>query len=127
MGANASPKCDWVEVKNMRCGYDCNVDVNIGAGGQRYDAGVSDVNTCIQKCQRSSDCFGFNYALPRTGGSGGPGSTSWSTGTCYYRSSISCGSRCDSGRVCYNQQNFRCECDGSSECANITEITEKSE
>merc|ERR1712107_40609 len=93
----------WVRERSKRCGYDCQADLNLGPDGERYEAGVAEsrVESCLEKCERSADCLGVNYAAPGKGGSGGPGSTSDSSGCCYYRSSTSCGTKCEVGRTCY--------------------------
>eukprot|EP00927_Polykrikos_kofoidii_P052655 TRINITY_DN46566_c0_g1_i1.p1 TRINITY_DN46566_c0_g1~~TRINITY_DN46566_c0_g1_i1.p1 ORF type:complete len:166 (+),score=16.26 TRINITY_DN46566_c0_g1_i1:61-558(+) len=95
----AQGACYWNMTQGSRCGYDCGVDFTIG--GSRYKGGVNDVNSCLNMCRKQQGCVAINYAKKGTGGSGGPGSTSQSSGACYFRSAVNCGNTCDKGRICY--------------------------
>ena len=103
--AGSTGGCGWTNTPDQNCGWtmdgSCETNALAGAGGDvHYDSNKmpEDLDSCKAACEADADCVAVNYAHPGTGGSGGPGSTSQSSGTCYYRSGTTCGLKCQSGR-----------------------------
>jgi hypothetical protein len=98
--------CEWQKTTGQNCGW-----TSSGGGcppnALPPDSGIqpSGIQACRAKCEGNTACVAINFAHPGEGGSGGPGSTSSSSGTCYYRTVTSCGQSCSSGRDCWSLTN----------------------
>ena len=113
--AESTGGCGWTNTPDQNCGWakdgSCVTNTLAGAGGDvHYDSNKmpEDLDSCKAACEADADCVAVNYAHPGTGGSGGPGSTSQSSGTCYYRSGTTCGLKCQSGRDCWRLSRGNC-------------------
>ena len=113
--AESTGGCGWTNTPDQNCGWakdgSCVTNTLAGAGGDvHYDSNKmpEDLDSCKAACEATANCVAVNYAHPGTGGSGGPGSTSQSSGTCYYRSGTTCGLKCQSGRDCWRLSREDC-------------------
>ena len=97
--------CEWQKTTGQNCGWTSGGGCPPNA--LPPDSGIqpSGIQACRAKCEGNTACVAINFAHPGEGGSGGPGSTSSSSGTCYYRTVTSCGQSCSSGRDCWSLTN----------------------